>query len=131
MNIIDGTLSITKNSRGIIKVSFTDTKARIKFVEAEILPIDFTNALFGLNEVKCSIKVNAKNVGKVKEQKHFSFEITYKGYSLDKQKAKAIKIGNELCPEGWIMFKSFNTQTSFEHLGNNIYKCNTTIQRWV
>ncbi len=111
-----GKLTITKNSRNVINVTLRDEKSRIRFVTATISRTNFADALFGLSEVECDIKVKGLvNVGRKKVTKslEFKMDLVDDDYG-DVRKDRALEIARSHCGYEWSVWDTrFSSQTSF------------------
>lgn len=126
-----GRLTISRPSYGDgrkkISIQVKDENAGIRFLEMEVDLDKFTNALTGLCEQECDVKVTGlQNIGKKIERSKIEFEMTEDRFN----KEVAKRVCESLLTDGWQLRDSFSSQGSFfKENGKNMARAN--IVRWV
>lgn len=116
-----------------VKITLTDDKACITFLELTIPPAKFTALLGRLANVKCKAEVRGLNkVGKIRENKPLIFQMPEGTLYGDKDVAAAE--AQKQADEGWEPSLYFGSQDSFTYRevnGKTVLFAKTMQFRWV
>jgi hypothetical protein len=125
---IDAQITVIATYEDSIRISVYDKASGKSFLEMDLTREQFVNAVLnrlGNTDVKSAEVFHLDLVGKTMEIERLEFEIT-----VWHDKQSAIKIAQEICPEGFTPDLSFDTNTSF-YDKNGKYYARTTARRWV
>lgn len=125
-----------------IRIAVRDASSRVEFLELEVPLASFAEALTGLSEIKCDMKVrDLDRVGLIKETKALTFELSaeyLKKYGVGSCDKKALGYLLEQDPDdifqqedGWVLSTYLGSQNSVEHLPGDAIRINTGAHRFV
>jgi hypothetical protein len=140
------TISRPSSSRAsddpFIRIVVRDSSSRTQFLEIDVPLASFAEALTGLSEVECDMKVrDLDRVGLIKESKSVSFDLTadyLKKYGIHAFERKKIAYLMEQDPDnlfqqenGWALSLYLGSQNSIACLPDNAIRINTSAHRYV
>ena len=117
------------DGRELIEVRIKDVTAGVTFVELQISLADFSGCLTGLSNVDCEMELRGtQNVGRKILRDTLTIELPEGSKYRDK--AAAIKAGEECCPDGWVFDRYFASQNTFYEQDGKSY-AQTPMRSWV
>ena len=118
-SMLKAKVSISRNSKDIISIRFTDCASGITFAEAEMSLNNFASAITGLSRQDANLKINDLNfVGKkyVTEPRRISCPLkTYNRETLEKW------LEENAQEEGWLVKTYLGSQDSISYIGDTTY----------
>ena len=128
-----GKLTISRPSYGDgrrkISINVKDVDAGIRFLELEIDLDSFAEAITGLSEIECDLKVMAlHNVGKKIERNKIEFKLP--SDDICDRKYLAEEELDKVIPEGWSSMETFSSQNSFFKVDGEPW-ARANIMRWI
>lgn len=125
-----------------IRIAVRDASSRTEFLEIEVPLASFTEALTGLSEVECDMRVRDLNrVGLIKETKSLTFDLSaeyLKKYGVSSCDKKALGYLLEQDPDNifqqtddWVLSTYLGSQHSVVHMPGDAIRINTGAHRYV
>lgn len=129
MKLNNGRITILFDHDGM-SIELHDYDASLTFAAIRLTPEQTVKAFSRLGYTECDIEVKGLDkIGSKMENKHFEFEIPDVGWG-SKRTDTAIRIVQEVCPEGWEPDLYFQSQNSFFSKDGQDF-ARTIIRRWV
>jgi len=146
MKALEGRISISRPQGGedggtFVRVAIRDQSSRVEFVQLDIPLAGFAEALTGLSEVECRLKVRGLDrVGKVRETERVTFALSddyLKKHSLSRYERELLVAHIRQDPEGifheegWELSTYLGSQNSITPNHPDGIRINTTKVRYV
>jgi hypothetical protein len=114
--MMKGEITISRDSRNVIRISIVDELSRERFVTFSMTPTDFCMALTGLAYVEGDLSVSGLDcVGKKKITESRSIDCPIASYDAKTLEAWLIENAQE---PGWILYAALRSQGSVIRLGD-------------
>lgn len=125
-----GRITITRNSKDVIRIAFRDDASRIEFAVAEMTPEAFGFAITGLSEQEVDLKVGfLDRVGKLRIIEARSIDCPLQ--RLEKEEMRAWLRANAQ-EDGWILDDYLGSQSSVSPLKDGKgYSLNYRVVKYV
>lgn len=126
---IDATISISRDSNDIIRISVRDETSVNRFLEMELSPHDFAMAVTGLSEIKCNAVVRGlENVGKLKVSERRSAECPL---GCHDRQALSLWLLENCKEEGWFIDAYLGSQGSVGRSEAGLQQLNYRVYKFV
>ncbi len=126
---IKAALSISRDSRGIINIRVDDKTSRITFVELEVSPENFANAVTGFSFQDCDGEViGLEHIGKARVNEKRS--VIYPKAEFDQRSMKRF-IEENCQEEGWIVSSHLGSRCSIEKNEKGQWILNYSVCKYV